>query len=393
MLRLKNILTLGIFGFVLNIFAQQPYSEWVRQQNKIYMSWRSEQDWHKKYFVWKNQTDNEFGQWKKQNKWEDVEDPNWINQNPFDEPFASDFRSNAKNKKQKSTLLKKEREHDFNNVYADNKRKERKINAKQNNKVNNIVLSEIKIWAVIVGVAHYKNPKSRLNYADDDAYKMYGFLKSPSGGALPEDRISILVDEDATGNNIRESLKTFSKKAGSDDILLFYFSGHGIPNSLLAEDFDIRDSGILSHKFIRKQFENSRAKNVYCIVDACHSGSFSLKSTLHKNLVLHNTSTKEMESTQPFYDSWKKQKGGIVFILSSKGEETSLEASGKRQGVFTYFLIKGLQGKADYNKDKIVSIPELFDFTRKEVMRYTRNRQTPIITGVYHHTMPIAVVH
>jgi len=53
---------------------------------------------------------------------------------------------------------------------------------------------EAKIYAVVVGVASYNHMPS-LKFTDDDAYKMYAFLKSPEGGALPDDQIKILVDD------------------------------------------------------------------------------------------------------------------------------------------------------------------------------------------------------
>ena len=425
MLRLKIALGVILFYFSSDMYAQQSYSEWLQQQNKMYMSWRSEQNWHRQYFVWKRNADKEFEQWKKQNDWEDPtqEQDNGLNDpNLSPQPNTLESNSNkAKEEERKRRMeerMRLERDQNPNNPYVRQSRghrrkptaeystKEDKFSEQNQGTAENIPskisqpvpLREVKIWAVIVGVARYKDPKVRLNYADDDAYKIYGFLKSPSGGALPEERIRLLIDEDATGNNVRKQLREISQKTGKDDILLFYFSGHGVPNALLVEDFNgTMNSGVLPHKFIREQFENSKAKNVYCIIDACHSGSFSLKTTHKKNVLMkpsnQNPSVQNLESSQPFYAALQKEKKGMVFILSSKGKETSLEASNKRQGVFSYFLIQGLHGKADYNKDKIISVTELFDFTRNKVVDYTKNRQTPVMTGTYSHTMPIALVH
>ena len=421
MLRVKIIFCAIItFAICCKTHAQQSYQQWQKQQNERYESWSLSQDWNRQYFIWKAQADKEFESWKKQNGWEeDINSENFMNDNPLENanPLETkntlDGVSNQYKQKEKQRRIKErmqlEKDQNPNNPYVKKQRENTLQDAheqlegqtKQSQNTNRlpskpVSLREIKIWAVIVGVARYENPKSRLNYSDDDAYKIYGFLKSPEGGALPEDRIALLVDEDATGEGIKQSLQSFSDKAGSQDILLFYFSGHGVPNALLAEDFASNNTGVISHKFIKQQLENSRAKHTYCIVDACHSGTFSVKSSQGKNMILSsnqkNPSVLNLESSQAFYTTLQSQKKGSVSILSSKGKETSLEASGKRQGVFSYFLIRGLRGEADYNKDKIISVTELFDFTRKKVKSYTNDKQTPIITGDYSHAMPIAIV-
>ena len=46
-------------------------------------------------------------------------------------------------------------------------------------------------------MASYKHMPA-LQYTDDDAYRMYAFLKSPEGGALKDEQIKILVDDAAT---------------------------------------------------------------------------------------------------------------------------------------------------------------------------------------------------
>jgi uncharacterized caspase-like protein len=77
--------------------------------------------------------------------------------------------------------------------------------------------------------------------------------------------------------------------------------------------------------------------------------------------------------------------------MSSKSEETSLEAKGLRQGVFSYFLIRGLKGEGDVNYDGIVTVKELFDFVYVNVRQYTLNRQSPVIQGDYDPDMTISV--
>ena len=245
---------------------------------------------------------------------------------------------------------------------------------------NNMPKQASNVWAVIVGVSSY-NHMPTLKFTDDDAYRMYAFLKSPEGGALADDHLQILIDEDATRNKVLGALENIFLKAGRDDLVLLYFSGHGLQGSFLPSDFDGFNNKIL-HEEINSIFQRSQAKYKLCIADACHSGS----------LIATKGATTVENTTAKYYETLAQSSPGTALILSSKSNETSLESSGLRQGVFSHFLIKGLKGEADGNYDKIVTIQELFDYTDYNVRTYTGNRQSPVIKGNYDRNMPAAVV-
>ncbi|MEM1118943.1 MAG: caspase family protein [Bacteroidota bacterium] len=241
-----------------------------------------------------------------------------------------------------------------------------------------VVNKEMKVWAVVIGVATY-NHMPTLKYTDDDAYRMYAFLKSPEGGALSDDHIRILVDEDATKNRILNTLNEVFTQAGSNDLVILYFSGHGLPGAFLPSDFDGFDNRIY-HDEIKEILERSPAKYKICIADACHSGGLlAMKGADANNALLK------------YYEALAQSSPGSALILSSKSSETSLESSGLRQGVFSHFLIRGLKGEADRNQDRIVSVQELFDFTYHKVRSYTGSRQSPVIKGNFDPRMPVSV--
>jgi len=235
-----------------------------------------------------------------------------------------------------------------------------------------------KIWAVVVGVAFYHHINS-LRYTKDDAYRMYAFLKSPEGGALPDNQIQILVDEDARRDNIVQAIRKIFGQAGKDDLVLFYFSGHGMPGAFLPYDFD-GESNYLYHEQISQVLKDCSAKYKVCIADACHSGSLEARQRgLSNNL-------------EAFYDVLKKSTGGTALIMSSKAEETSIEFNSFRQGVFTYYLIQGLKGAADSDADKIVTIKELFNYVQREVRNYTSYQQNPVLSGTFDTNMPLGLI-
>ncbi|MEM8526734.1 MAG: caspase family protein [Bacteroidota bacterium] len=238
-----------------------------------------------------------------------------------------------------------------------------------------------KVWAVIVGIANY-NHMPILRYTDDDAYKMYAFFKSPEGGALSDERIRILIDEEATKSKIEAAMKETFYKAGPNDLVILYFSGHGLKGSFLPIDYDGYNNKF-RHGEINQILKNSPAKYKLCIADACHSGSL---------LTMRNSEGSVENTLASYYANLAKALPSTALMMSSKSEETSLESNSLRQGVFSHFLIRGLKGEADRNGDNIISIQELYNFVSGNVRDYTGMRQSPLIQGSYDSRMPVAVV-
>ncbi len=237
-----------------------------------------------------------------------------------------------------------------------------------------------KVYAVVVGVSSYDHMPT-LKYTDDDAYRVYAFLRSPKGGALEGDQISVLIDEAATKVKIIEAMRSTFAKAGPEDLIMLYFSGHGLNGAFLPIDFDGYNNR-LDHETIKSILEESQAKYKICIADACHSGSLlAMKGGTDQTII------------ESYYDQLAQAKAGTALIMSSKSQETSLESQGLRQGVFSHYLIKGLEGEADIQpRDRIVTIAELFEFINANVKAYTGKRQTPVIQGDFDPNMPVSVL-
>ena len=239
--------------------------------------------------------------------------------------------------------------------------------------------SEGKVYAVLVGIARYDHMRS-LKYTDDDAYRLNAFLRSPEGGALPDEQIEVLIDEAASRSEILSRLEAVAAKATKNDVIIFYFSGQGLEGSFLPTDYD-GGSYVVKHQTIKDILESSDAKAKIVIADACHSGSF---------LAARSGSYEAIVNT--YYSAFKESKGGFALMLSSKGEENSIESNGLRQGIFSHYLIKGLTGAANMNGDEIVTIDELFFYVYNNVRYYTNKSQTPIIIGEFDRNMPLGVI-
>lgn len=236
-----------------------------------------------------------------------------------------------------------------------------------------------KVYAVVVGISDY-TVMPRLSYTDDDAYQVYAFLKSPEGGALPDDQIRILIDQSATKSQIEKTMHEVYGQADEDDVVMLYFSGHGLKGAFLPIDYTGKTNR-LDHATVIDILEKSPAKYKFCIADACHSGSIATRSMSSIDMTI-----------KTFYDAFQSVDGGTALLLSSKSDEISLESKGLRQGVFSHFLIRGMKGEADSNRDKIVTVQELYRFVADNVTDFTGAYQSPMLKGDYDKNMPVGVI-
>ena len=235
------------------------------------------------------------------------------------------------------------------------------------------------IYALIVGVATYNHMPS-LKYTDDDAYQLYAFLRSPEGGAIPDDNIKILIDDAATNKTIRQELASLASRADKNDVVMLYMSGHGLDGAYVPSDFDGYKNHI-PYGDILNVLNTSAANHKLFVTDACHSGSMIASARTPLNVAIDN-----------FYSAYNTINGGTAIMMSSKKEEVSLEYGGLRQGIFSHFLIKGLKGNADKDGDKLINITELYNYVSSNVKSYTANAQNPTIMGDYDKSMPVGLV-
>jgi hypothetical protein len=236
----------------------------------------------------------------------------------------------------------------------------------------------VNIYALIVGSSRYDHFES-LKYTDDDAYRIYAFLRSPEGGAVPDQHIRLLIDESAIAENIFKGLDEIISMAGPDDVVMVYLAGHGLQGFYLPTDSDGYRNRV-EYDEIKDRLAHCEAHQKLVIADACYSGS------------LLAAKTPMFESVDLFYKKLAASGGGTAFLLSSKSEEYSLESQGLHQGIFSHFLIKGLAGEADKNADKMVTLDELYAFVYEKVRSYSGNLQTPVLAGDADRDMPLASI-
>ena len=135
----------------------------------------------------------------------------------------------------------------------------------------------VNIYALIVGAARYEHFES-LKYTDDDAYRVYAFLRSPEGGAVPEDHIRLFIDESAIADNIYKGLDEIISMAGPDDVVLVYLAGHGLQGFFVPTDSDGYQNRV-EYEEIKSRLADCEAHQKLVIADACYSGSLLAAKT------------------------------------------------------------------------------------------------------------------
>jgi uncharacterized caspase-like protein len=252
-------------------------------------------------------------------------------------------------------------------------------------------------WAVVVGISKYQYAEKGippLQYAHNDAQSFMDFLYSTNGGGFKPANTHLLLDEKATTNNIRSSLFTFLKKAEKDDLVIIYFAGHGAPeagrpDNLYLITYDTDPNDLASTAFPMWDMETAlkryiAADRVVILADACHSGGVGQDAGLRSfgNANLINSYLANLDKTKP----------GRAIMTASETNQLSREGEQwKGHGVFTYYLLEALKGKADTDGDGIVTIAEVFKYVYDNVRSATESQQHPTIRGKYDPKLPMAV--
>lgn len=231
-------------------------------------------------------------------------------------------------------------------------------------------------YVVIVAVADYKNFSyfdGDLQYTVNDAKCFYNFLRSKKGGSVPASNIVYLTDANASKANIIAKGKALFSKAKKNDRVIFYFSGHGDRGCFLPYDAGSSSDSYLFFSEVKSIFRSSESDTKLLFADACFSGS--MKANQSKEI---KASLKK--------EARASSKTNIAVMMSCRGNETSMESSELQQGVFTYYLIKGLGGLANSDGNKYVTIKELYYYVYKKTTAKAASmgsRQTPELFGKF----------
>lgn len=235
--------------------------------------------------------------------------------------------------------------------------------------------------ALIIGVEKYTNAPE-ANYANLDAKFFAEYAKKAFG--VKSSNLKLLIDQDAS---FFKTLSTLSKWLpsrmieGETDLIIF-FAGHGLASSngeklyLLAQDSDteLLDRTALSREELFKAVLKFKPKSVTMFLDTCYSGVSRDEKTLLASARPIRISVKETNEVPD----------NFTIFSASQLDQISSSIKEAKHGIFSYYLMKGLEGKADLNKDRSLTNKELLTFMKSKVNAKAvelGRQQIPVLTG------------
>lgn len=258
-------------------------------------------------------------------------------------------------------------------------------------------------WAVVIGVGDYENKSvPKLRFADSDADAMYRLLTTRAG--YERENVLLLTDkapEKPTLQNIRLALGDFlPRKTARNDMVLIYYAGYGAPDV----DTTRKEADGLAKYLIPRnvQPESLRktafaldeipamlarvpAERVVLLLDASYSGPSGGRT-------LAGSQAPSRTLSEQFLERIAAGRGRLV-ITASGPNEVALESADLGHGIFTYYVLEGLSGKADRNGDGVVTVSELYPYVEERVERRARaagGRQRPLMKGDVEGTLPLS---
>lgn len=206
-------------------------------------------------------------------------------------------------------------------------------------------------FVLATGVSNYGDEEVNLQQSTKDAKRFKEVMETQTKD------ITLLTSKNVTKANVLEKLKAICNRAQKGDRIIFYYSGHGMPNAMYAYDQPIYYDDIVD------LLSGSSASEKICFIDACHAGSMAKSSN---------------------DDNWTKNikaKKDQLFFVGCRPDEYSLENPLVGAGFFSQALLKGLRGKSDKNADKNITALELFKYIYGDVVKRSHGKQHPQLIG------------
>jgi outer membrane protein assembly factor BamD (BamD/ComL family) len=225
-------------------------------------------------------------------------------------------------------------------------------------------------FALIIGNTDYTDPGlAQLTAPGKDAEGFARVLQDPDCCGFDEVKTSL----NQVSSSVLEAIDEFFYQRRPDDLLILYFSGHGIRDEFgslyLAFKNTIRSrlrSTAIKADYIREAMDQSRSKRQVLILDCCNSGAFpqgtkaEVGSSMGMMRALQGYGRYVLTASDATQFAWEGEK-----IIGAT--ENSL---------FTHYLVKGLEGEADSDGDGRITVDELYDYAFDEISKVTPN-QTP----------------
>ena len=242
-----------------------------------------------------------------------------------------------------------------------------------------IVKESSKALALIIGISDYEKIPAKAIYADNDAKMFYDYARFKLG--IPSQNIKELINNQAGESDILLSIKDWisrMSKMNERDIFIF-FAGHGMTSvenkEMYIMPYDssprLLEDTAISKKRLLTELKQLKPKSVTIFFDACFSGSTRENETL---LAARPVSIVPRDLMIP---------DNFIIFSAASFDEVAIPLDEVKHGIFSYYLMKGMEGYADKNQDNKISSGELNSYIQENVLKQTSGSQKPNMVGNY----------
>jgi hypothetical protein len=214
-----------------------------------------------------------------------------------------------------------------------------------------------------VGVSRYKNSGLTLTYSKADADGLVSFFRGNGSRLFREVDITELSDETATEANIVQALAALRLRALREDVVIIFLAGHGgdagsqwyfIPYDLTTpeNESELSTHGVSAAR-LSEELKAFAALKTILLVDACYAGSML-------------SAFRGLEDRKAL--ALLGRSSGAHVMAASTGNQHASEVADLGHGVFSYALLKGLNGDAALrNSERSVTVLGLMSYIREEL--------------------------
>ena len=231
--------------------------------------------------------------------------------------------------------------------------------------------------ALVVGIANYENTPAKAIYADSDALMFRDYASEKLG--IPENRIKTMVNDKADERELLLSVKSWlarSVRQDQTDVYIF-FAGHGLASEdgenmyLLPHDGapELLDDTAIMRNRLFADIASSGPRSVTVFFDTCYSGTTRGPDML---IASRPIALRAKGSSIP---------DGFTVFTAAGGDQTAKPLEEAKHGMFSYFLMKGMEGDADSNQDNQITAAELHEYVEQNVVRQSGGSQVPELQG------------
>ena len=220
--------------------------------------------------------------------------------------------------------------------------------------------------ALLVATSTYDDAGlSRLVSPAQDASSLAAVLAEPGIGDYDVSRVL-----DATSAEICQAIDDFASDRDRADLLLLYLSCHGLKDEQGRLYFAARNtrrdrlrSTAVPAGLVNDILFACRSRRKVLLLDCCYSGAFSRGLALKADPSVH---------TRDHFDA-----RGLVVLTASDATQYAFEGDevtgAAAPSVFTASVTEGLRsGAADLDGDGLVSVDDVFEFTRRRLAEQGR---------------------